>query len=84
MSALRIYVTRACAFCEHARALGRRVADEVPSVDLEVVDLEEPRAELPPEVVAVPAFLVDGKLFSLGNPSWERLAEVLGVTRSVI
>jgi hypothetical protein len=77
MSALRIYVTRACEFCEYARALGRRVTEEVPGVAVEVVDLDEPRTDVPPEVVAVPAFMLDGVLVSLGNPSWERLAEVL-------
>jgi len=74
---LEVFVTPGCEACEHARMLALRAAEEFHDLDVAVIDLDETAAELPPQVFAVPTFLLNGTIVSLGNPSWERLSTLL-------
>ena len=72
---LTLYVTPDCPSCPAALELVERMRGRV---EIEVVDLADAagRMELPaipPEVVATPAVMLDGRLVSLGTPDWERL-----------
>lgn len=83
---LAIYVAPGCLGCERARALAETIrALPLPGVDVRLVDLGEPGAERPPAVFAVPTYLLNGRVLSLGNPSagWliERLRAVAGDDR---
>lgn len=79
-SVLEIYVGPACLASETARGLAAAVrALARPGLDVRVVDLGEPGAVRPPAIFAVPTYLLDGRVISLGNPeeAWllERLEE---------
>jgi len=76
---LEIYVAPDCLGCETARDLAARVRETgAPNLDVRLIDLGTPGAVRPPAVFAVPTYLLDGRVLSLGNPepSWlmERLA----------
>ncbi len=71
---LEVYVAAHCWQCPTARALAEEMAHEFPALAVRVVDLDQPGAQQPPEVFAVPTFLLNGKIVSLGTPFRGELA----------
>ena len=69
---LVIYVEEGCFGCARARQIAGEIERRHDSVDVSVLDLSEV-STLPEAVVAVPAYVLDGRLVSLGNP---HLAEI--------
>ena len=68
-SVLEIYVGPACFASETARGLAAAVrARARPGLEVRLVDLGEPGAVRPSAVFAVPTYLLDGRVISLGNP----------------
>jgi hypothetical protein len=68
MPHLDVYVAENCFGCEEARRLADVVASRFALLSVRVVDLErEPHAR-PDAVVAVPSYVLDGRVISLGNP----------------
>lgn len=74
---LQIFVTAGCEACDHARAVARRVSEEFDGVHVEVINIDEEPARVPPSVFAVPSYLLNGAVIFLGNPSWEHLTALL-------
>lgn len=73
-SRLEIYVASTCIASATARGLAGIVAGwEIPDLEVRVVDLDEPGAVRPRSVFAVPTYLLDGALLSLGNPSVDEI-----------
>lgn len=66
MPRLEIFVKPGCFGCEEAHRLWQAVA-RLPEVDARLVEVEAGRS-LPERVVAVPTYLLDGEVVSLGNP----------------
>jgi predicted thioredoxin/glutaredoxin len=64
---LDIYVTNQCANCEEALLLAER-ARTIAGLKVAVINLDQPGQSIPPRVVAVPTYLLNGKVVSLGNP----------------
>ena len=73
---LEIYVAPDCFGCETARHLAGMVR-ALGRSDLEVrlLDLSEPDVVRPPTVFAVPTYLLDGRVISLGNPEQDWLLD---------
>ncbi len=68
MAQLDVYVAENCFGCDEARRLADVVAARFARLSVRVVDLErEPHAR-PESVVAVPSYVLDGRVISLGNP----------------
>ena len=66
---LDIYVAPACTGSETARRLAVALrALALPDVEVRLIDLSEPGVVRPPAVFAVPTYLLDGRVLSLGNP----------------
>lgn len=78
MSKLDIYVAEDCWSCEESRRIASRVENECAHVEVELIDLES--GPIPSFVFAVPTYVLDGSVLSLGNPSWDRLVERLWAT----
>jgi hypothetical protein len=83
---LEIYVMPHCLGCETARRLAERVrARALSHLDVQLIDLSAPGTVRPRAVFAVPTYLLDGRLLSLGNPeeAWllSRLAPTMPVDR---
>lgn len=79
-----IYITRHCPTCAYSAEVVAFIRHKFPHVTVRVVDLEDPGEEIPEVVFATPTYLLNGRLWSLGNPSnnfiLESLHKCLGMT----
>jgi hypothetical protein len=77
---LEIYVMPECIGCKTARGLAAAVrALALPDLEVSVVDLSEPDVVRPSAVFAVPTYLLDGRIISLGNPEEGWLLAQIGL-----
>lgn len=74
---LEVFVAPGCETCLYAKELAARAVIEFPDVTVEVIDFDQHPERASESVFAVPSFVLEGTLLSLGNPTWERLAEAL-------
>lgn len=66
---LEVYVSSHCPNCEDARKLADEAAARFPRMRVRVIDLDgRPGSRMPEGVVAVPTYLLDGRVIALGNP----------------
>jgi len=81
---LQVYIDNACTACTRARQLAGAVQRRFPGLQVQVVNLAEPGARAPDAVFAMPTFVLDGRIVSLGTPApealYRRLEASLGVT----
>jgi hypothetical protein len=76
---LEIYVAPNCFGCETARILAGIVrALDRPDLEVRLLDLGEPGVSRPPTVFAVPTYVLDGRVISLGNPEQDWLLAQVG------
>lgn len=64
---LQVYVEAGCAPCKRAMQLAEEVEQDYAGLSVRVIDVAT-SASPPDNVFAVPTFLINGKVFSLGNP----------------
>lgn len=75
---LEIYVAPNCFGCETARDVARMVcALDRQDVEVRLLDVSEPDVIRPPAVFAVPTYVLDGHVISLGNPEQDWLLDQL-------
>lgn len=65
---LKVFVEPHCESCERALRLAGEIGGRFPALAVEVVDLSRRGAERPDYVFAVPTFVLNDRVFSLGNP----------------
>jgi alkyl hydroperoxide reductase subunit AhpF len=70
---LDVYLSAHCLQCPDARALAQEMARKFPALVVRITDLDGTGAQPPAAVFAVPTFLLDGKIVSLGTPYREDL-----------
>lgn len=70
---LRIYVSQHCWSFDEALRLAEIIKADYPDVNLEVVDFQNGEGGNPDGVFAVPTYVLDGRVISLGNPKPEEL-----------
>jgi hypothetical protein len=68
-----------CANCVHARRVADAIRREYPQVTVRLVDLEKPEEPIPDAVFAAPTYLLDGRVWSLGNPSPQEIRDTLSI-----
>lgn len=73
-----IYVAPHCANCQYAYVIADQIRTEFPQVELRIVDLSAGEEEIPESVFATPTYLLNGRVWSLGNPSHQQVSEKLG------
>lgn len=66
MIKLQVYVSDGCWSCAESRRMVAEMAPQFPQVLMELLDTQT--HPLPDEVFAVPTYVLDGKVISLGNP----------------
>ncbi|HUE75420.1 MAG TPA: hypothetical protein VMP10_01225 [Chloroflexota bacterium] len=79
---LEVYVAAGCLGCDEAYAIARIVQEHFPTVHVDVIhldDLDRRGRVAPTSVVAVPTYLLDGEVISLGNPRRDDLIARLAV-----
>jgi Thioredoxin domain len=73
---LEVVVVPHCLSCARARSLAATIAMRYPTLDVRVVDLAQPDVVAPPGIVAVPAYVLNGRVMFTGNPTPDALATV--------
>ena len=79
MAELEVYIDQDCFACSRAEAIAREIGERFPAVRVTVVDRaveEGPHGHL---VVATPTYVLNGRIFKLGNPSVAELERALSV-----
>jgi glutaredoxin len=71
MLKLQVYVRDDCWSCAEARRLVKNIAPLYPEIVVEMVNVEKDHK--PDSDFAVPTFMLDGQIISLGNPYPEEL-----------
>jgi hypothetical protein len=74
---LQVYIEAGCSTCRRARELAVAVARRYLELEVEVIDISRTEHDVPDAVFAVPTYMLDGSVISLGNPSLEELREWL-------
>jgi hypothetical protein len=75
---LDIYVTPECFGCERAREIAKEIRmSQMPGVEVRLIDLSDPESVQPASVFAVPTYLLNGQVLSLGNPELDWLCQQL-------
>ena len=64
---LEVFVEADCSRCQRALLLAEDVDDRYPELSVRVIDVSEPAGQRD-DVFAVPTFILDGRVVSLGNP----------------
>lgn len=72
---LTVFVSEHCPQCPEARALAHEFQKEFVALDVRVIDLDQPGARKPAKVFAVPTFLLNDKIISLGTPYSDELRD---------
>ncbi len=73
---LDIYITNVCTNCGEALLIAES-AQSIAGLKVAVVNLDQPGQRISPHVVAVPTYILDGKVVSLGNPEREKFLAML-------
>jgi hypothetical protein len=73
---LYVYTSRHCDVCRYAWALAA-AAERFPEMDVRVVDVDGGDAEVPEEVFALPTYVLDGRVVSVGNPDLNTVERAL-------
>jgi alkyl hydroperoxide reductase subunit AhpF len=77
-SHLEVYVSAECPNCSEAVRLAHEAAARYPDIVVSVIDLAQLQGNPPPDpVVAVPTYLLNGRVVSLGNPYTRQLFALL-------
>ena len=66
---LVIYVSSHCSVCAYAYEVSEDIKQRFPDVNLKLVDMESTTEPIPETVFATPTYLLNGRVWSLGNPS---------------
>lgn len=70
---LKIFVAEDCPGCVEARAIATHIEQGYPTLDVEVIDINNDPAIVPEKVFATPTYVLDDRIVSLGNPDLEEI-----------
>ena len=71
---LQVYVKHGCETCDRARKIAQLVDAEFPKVSVKIVDMSESQPQRD-DVFAVPTYILENHVLSLGNPQESKLRE---------
>lgn len=71
---LEIYVAAHCAPSDYAHEVAADIQRDYPHVNVCIIDIEQLET-LPESVFATPIYLLNGRVWSLGNPSAEKIQQ---------
>lgn len=69
---LQVFIETDCEVCERAVSLAKDVENDYPNVAVQLIDMNEAEGHHD-DVFAVPTFVLNGRVFSLGNPQQQTL-----------
>ncbi|RIK42902.1 MAG: hypothetical protein DCC55_07490 [Chloroflexi bacterium] len=74
---ITIYVAKHCTTCDYSYQVAEEIRRKFPHVQVRIVDLEQTTEVIPEIVFATPTYLLDGRVWSLGNPSPAHVEQTL-------
>jgi hypothetical protein len=74
---IAIYVAQHCPVCAYAYEVADWIRARYPQVQIRLVDMATTEEEIPEVVFATPTYLLNGRVWSLGNPSHEQITTTL-------
>lgn len=77
--AIDIYVAQHCGTCAYTYEVAAEIRRQFPHVQIRMVDMENPTEAIPEVVFATPTYLLNGRVWSLGNPSPAKVQETLAL-----
>jgi hypothetical protein len=76
--AVDIYVAAGCEICHHAYEIAALIRQRFPQqVDVRIIDIGQTTEPIPEAVFATPTYLLNGRRWSLGNPSTQEVVDTL-------
>jgi len=75
--AIDIYVAQHCGTCAYAYEVAAEIRHQFPHVQVRIIDLGNTTEAIPEAVFATPTYLLNGRVWSLGNPSPAKVQETL-------
>lgn len=75
MVKLQVYIADDCWSCQETRRIVEDVAPQYPAVLVEFLDMTV--SDRPDSVFAVPTYMLNGRVISLGNPTRHQLSQQL-------
>jgi len=75
---LQVFIEPTCETCRRAIDLAKGVDEAYPQLAVRIVDIREPEVDRD-DVFAVPTFVLDGRVLSLGTPLESTLREKIEV-----
>ncbi len=72
-----IYIAQHCGTCAYAYEVAAEIRHQFPSVQVRMVDIGNSTETIPEAVFATPTYLLNGRVWSLGNPSPAKVQETL-------
>jgi hypothetical protein len=73
---IEIYISGHCFVSAYTYEVVEMIQREFPQVDVHLIDIEQ-TVDVPDTVFATPTYLLNGQVWSLGNPSPEKVREAL-------
>ncbi len=74
---LTIYIAEHCPNCRFAYEVATFVQTTFPQVQVRLVDLQSATEPIPDVVFATPTYVLNGRVWSLGNPSFQQVTTTL-------
>ncbi|MCB0063523.1 MAG: hypothetical protein KDE19_15480 [Caldilineaceae bacterium] len=74
---LDIYITQHCGNCAYAHEVAADIRQRYPQIRVRLIDLQCTTEPIPEAVFATPTYLLNGRVWSLGNPSPTQIQETL-------
>jgi glutaredoxin len=71
---LHVYIADDCWSCHETRRIVADIMPQFPEVHIELRDMSQDK---PDDVFAVPTYMLNGRVISLGNPTREELRQKL-------
>lgn len=74
---IAIYVAQHCSNCAYAYEIAAEIRRQFPHVYVRMIEMETTTEVIPEVVFATPTYLLNGRVWSLGNPSRAKIQETL-------
>lgn len=75
---LELYISAHCPNCVYAVEIAKFIRAQFPTVTLRIIDIHQTTEQIPEAVFATPTYLLNGRVWSLGNPSHAQIAAAWG------
>lgn len=74
---LKVFIEAGCGLCVWALATANEIKKRFPALIVTIVDIGKGEGPIPDSVFAVPTYVLDGDVVSLGNPALEEIDKTI-------